>query len=120
MESNSRTYYIDITNGEILDTPIETNQQFKIIANHKELTQLKELFKKLYAADLETYARAHIPFLEYHHDSENHKYDQILTEVYQMIYQLGNEEARQYIIKNGILNDDDPHLDQSKGLENFK
>ncbi|MBL5831847.1 hypothetical protein [Heyndrickxia sporothermodurans] len=41
MESNSRTYYIDITNGEILDTPIETNQQFEITANQRELTQLK-------------------------------------------------------------------------------
>jgi hypothetical protein len=84
----------------------EAEGHFQIQATDKEIRQLKEFFHENYQADWKTYGRAHVPFLEYHHDPQNDEYDNKMRQIYRMLYQLGNEEAKNHIDKMGILNSD--------------
>jgi hypothetical protein len=85
----------------------EAEGHFQILATDKEIRQLQELFYENEQADWKTYGRAHIPFLEYHHDPQNDEYDNTMKQIYLMLYQLGNEEAKNHIEKMGIFKNED-------------
>jgi hypothetical protein len=104
MVQDKQTYYVDITAQTILTEPVDT-QSFVIYATEKEVKVLQAVFEKNHEADLETYVRAHIPFLEYHHDPENDHYDATQKAIYAIIYHLGDLEAKQHIEQMGILTD---------------
>ncbi|MDQ0271447.1 hydrolase [Cytobacillus purgationiresistens] len=106
MESTKKAYYIDIENGTILDTADGHDWQFKIHATGEQAAEISNYMRQNYDADLKTYVRAQIPFLEYHKKSQNPEYDHTMVKLYEMIYKLGDTEAIQHIIKMGIVDTD--------------
>lgn len=105
MDSEKQTYYISIGAGEIFSTPGVSPWQFKISATDKEIQQLRQIFNANYDNSIADYVRAHIPAMEYHNDPTNDRYDQNLIKIYEMIYQLGDQEAKDHIDSIGILED---------------
>lgn len=103
MSINRKTYYIWIPNGEIFQDPTSTPWNFKIEATDDEIVQLREYFNHNYSVDHQNFYRAHVPYLEYHYDRENDEYDRTLQKIYQMIYDLGDDEAKRQIESMGIL-----------------
>ena len=79
--------------------------QFKIEATDDEIARLREIFDSNYDNSNSDFIRAHIPFLEYHHDPTNDKHDKNLIRIYEMIHQLGDDEAKQHVESMGILED---------------
>ncbi|PLR76843.1 hydrolase [Bacillus sp. V3-13] len=112
MDLNKKTYYVNIENGELLQnaTEPEAEWNFKIYATDEEAARLRELFSENYNADLKTYARAHVPYLEYHRASQNEEYDSTIEQAYAMIYELGDEKAKRHIEGMGILHGEDHDL----------
>ena len=110
MDQTKETYYVDLVSESILPDPLESTS-FMVQANRQEIHALKTVLEKKHEADMETYVRSHIPFLEYHHDPENDRYDAQQKMLYAIIYQLGDDAARAHIAQMGILTDrkeDDP------------
>lgn len=110
MDQTKETYYVDLVSESILPEPLESTS-FVVQANRQEIHALETVLEKKHEADMETYVRSHIPFLEYHHDPENDRYDAQQKMLYAIIYQLGDDVARAHIEQMGILTDrkeDDP------------
>ncbi|PLR97678.1 hydrolase [Bacillus sp. T33-2] len=105
MHDEKRTYYVSIESGEVLEEPAELQGYFKINATGEEVKHLREFMNENYKADLQTFVRSHIPFKEYHKDKEDVKYDKTMDEVYALIYELGDQEARDHIRNMGILDE---------------
>jgi hypothetical protein len=105
MEETKKTYYITLGSGEIMQRATDSPWSFKISATDEEITKLRELFDQNYATEWQNYFRAHVPYVQYHYDRENDAYDETLGEIYKMIYELGDEEAKQHIRNIGILDD---------------
>lgn len=103
MFQNRKTYYVWIPNGEIFQDRESSPWNFKIEANDDEIRQLREYFDQNHSIGQSNFIRAHIPFLEYHHDPENDEQDLLLKKIYQLIYDLGDREAKQHIEGMGIL-----------------
>jgi hypothetical protein len=103
MPEEKRTYYISIGHGEILQTSMDSPWDFKIEATDQEITQLRELFDSNYSTDIQAFYRSHVPYIQYHYDKENDAYDKNLKRIYEMIYKLGDEEAKNHIESMGIL-----------------
>ncbi|KIL75720.1 hypothetical protein [Bacillus badius] len=101
MEEGKNVYYIAIETGEIMRKPTVSPWSFKIYASDEEITSLRELFDANYSVEIGNFLRAHIPYREYHKDSGNDQYDDHLRKIYQMIYELGDEEAKQHIEEMG-------------------
>ena len=99
-----KTYYIAIASGEISQSATSSPWDFKIEASQNEIQELRLYFDKIDSTGWKNFFRAHIPFLEYHHDKENDEYDEILIQIYNKVYQLGDQEARNTIEEMGILN----------------
>ncbi|MCU9614290.1 hydrolase [Caldibacillus lycopersici] len=103
-------YYINVASGEISRNKTASSWHFEIEATAEEIKHLRELFRTMDSANLQSFVRSHIPFLEYHVDPENDIYDSGIIQVYKMIYQLGNQETKQQIREMGILFGGNDHL----------
>ena len=99
-----KTYYIDISSGEITQSASDSPWNYQIEATPEEIQTLRTYFDQNEKADLVNFFRAHIPFLEYHYDKENDVQDYQLKQVYQFIYQHGSDDTKQHIESMGILN----------------
>ena len=99
-----KTYYISIGNGQISQVKTADTYNFEISANDEEITELREHFDQAYVEDLGSFVRSHVPFVEYHHDSNNDRYDEQLQKAYRMIYDLGNHETKELVAQMGIIN----------------
>jgi len=106
MNSEKQTYFVDLVSGDVLAKPlIEENPNFRIYATDEELADLKLQLEKSHTADLQAHLRSVIPYVPYHKDKPNDKYDASLKQIYSIIYKYGDEEARQFIEEIGILED---------------
>jgi hypothetical protein len=100
-----RTYYIEVASGEITQSQSNSPWNFKIEANDAEIHTLRSYFDENEQAELGNFLRAQIPFKEYHLDKENDIQDEKLKHIYQLIYHLGDQEAKQHIESMGILDE---------------
>jgi hypothetical protein len=98
-----KTYYISLPNGEIFQDRESSTWNFKIEASDDEIMQLRKYFNHNFSVDESNFYRAHLPYLEYHNDWQNDEYDVTLQKIYRMIYELGDQGAKQHIEKMGIL-----------------
>ncbi|CAM4159626.1 hydrolase [Bacillus manliponensis] len=99
-----KTYYVSIANGEISRVQSANTYSFTIQATDEEIVELRSHFDHAYEEDLGSFVRSHVPFVEYHHDSNNDRYDEQLQEAYKMIYELGDNETKELIAQMGIIN----------------
>jgi hypothetical protein len=99
-----KTYYISLGTGEISQSSTASTWNYKIEASDEEIVQLREYFDQIYSSDWQGFFRAHVPYVEYHYDPTNDAYDETMHKAYELIYQLGDEETKQHIDEQGILN----------------
>lgn len=107
-----KKYYIDMQSREISQIKYQNNHNYQIYATDEEVKELRRLLNQVYEADKDAYWRSHIPFIPYHRDIENDRYDQSFTDALQLIYKLGDEHTREYIETSGVL--DDRSLDDKR------
>jgi hypothetical protein len=101
-----KIYYISLGNGEISQISTASSWNYKIEASEDEIVQLREYFDQIYSSDWQGFFRAHVPYVEYHHDPTNDAYDETMAKVFELIYKLGDDEAKQHISQQGFLNDE--------------
>ncbi|WP_181537642.1 hydrolase [[Anoxybacillus] calidus] len=101
-----KTYYVSIAHGEISQVKTASPWDFKIEATDEEIIQLREYFDQNYATDIQNFFRAHVPYIQYHYDRENDAYDETMKKIYQLIYRLGDEEAKAHIRSLGFVNEE--------------
>jgi hypothetical protein len=103
---NKNKYYINVSSGEVSLIPLDVSH-FEIEATEEEVSKLKRIFGDIHSANLGTYIRSHIPFVEYSKDSANDRYDDGFRKVYKMIYQLRDNTTKRHIESMGILDSRD-------------
>lgn len=105
MDEDKKTYYIEVGSGEISRSATSSTWGFKIQATDEEIAMLRKLMDQNYSTEWKNFIRAHVPYVQYHYDRENDDYDETLKKVYGMIYQLGDDEAKNHIKSMNILTD---------------
>ncbi|HZG70402.1 MAG TPA: hypothetical protein VEY51_02615 [Chondromyces sp.] len=103
MEQTKKTYYVDPGRKELLPEGAEREGHFRIFVTDEELEYFKMVFNESYSAEIDTFLRAHIPYIEYHISPENDHYDRTLIGLYGLIYLFGDEEAKHHVKEMGIL-----------------
>ncbi|WP_035446084.1 hypothetical protein [Bacillus sp. UNC41MFS5] len=106
MNELKHSYYINIQSHEIFSEPDGSEWDFRIEATDKEVAVLERLFDKTEETDWESYIRAHIPYLEYHHQPQNKDYDLRILLIYSLLHYLGDAKTRAHIHEMGILNEE--------------
>ncbi|WP_461200938.1 hydrolase [Anoxybacillus sp. TBDG-1] len=98
-----KTYYVSVARGEISQVKTASPWEFRVEATDEEIIQLREYFDEMYSSDWQSFWRAHVPYVQYHYDRPNDGYDHAIKKVYELIYELGDEEARQQIETMGVI-----------------
>jgi hypothetical protein len=80
----------------------DANYDFEIFATAEEVAKLQQLLTELQETDFQTFALAHIPFLD-NDQAEDRTEDRQIEQVYRMIYQLGTEQTKEQIRRAGII-----------------
>jgi hypothetical protein len=101
-------YYIEIATGEISRSSTDSPWNFKISATDEEITRLREIFDSSHSIDWQNFYRSHVPYIQYHFDRENDAYDENMHQVYAMIHELGDDDAKKHIESMGILDNQTP------------
>ena len=96
-------YYVKVGSGEILSDPTLSEWEYEIKATDDEINQLKVLFDRVDLASDHSFWRSLTPAVPYHLDEENDQYDESLSEVYQTLYRLGDENVKNHIESMDIL-----------------
>ncbi|WP_110926186.1 hydrolase [Bacillus massiliglaciei] len=118
MEDGKQTYYVDLVSGDVLAQQLSgENASFRVFATDEELAELRQCLEKAHSSDLKAYARSHVPYELYHHDRGNDQYDESMVELYRMIHELGDDEAKKHIEEMGIL---EYQYDSNEKTEKFK
>jgi hypothetical protein len=103
MENLKKTYYVAVGSGQITQLSTASAWDFKIEATDAEIIKLRQSFDKVYSSDWQGFLRAHTPYLQYHYDRENDAIDDTNKLIYRMIYELGDEEAKEHIRTQGLI-----------------
>ena len=98
-----KTYYVDIGSGEISQTKYQNNDSFTINATPEEVTMLRAKLNNMDGSAFNSFWRSHVPIMPYHNDNANDSYDAGMIDVYQMLYDLGDETVKNHIKSIGIL-----------------
>ncbi|RSK29414.1 hydrolase [Bacillus sp. HMF5848] len=98
-----KTYYIHVASGEITQSRTASAWDFEISALDDEITLLRELFDQNYSSDIQSFYRAHVPYVQYHDDKPNDGYDNGLLNIYKKIYELGTDETKKQIEEMDII-----------------
>ncbi|SFC59203.1 hypothetical protein SAMN05443252_104496 [Bacillus sp. OV322] len=103
MAESKKTYYIELGSGQIFQDRECSTWNYKIEATDNEIIRLRSYFDQSYSADIENFYRAHVPYVQYHYDRGNDTNDMALQKIYEMIHELGDQEAKNHIEAIGIL-----------------
>lgn len=98
-----KTYYVSLQSREISQVKFGNNHHITIFATDEEVELLREKLDQVYTSEIDTYWRAHVPFVPYHHDQANDNYDKALSESLEIIYKLGDQQTKEYIETSGVL-----------------
>lgn len=96
-------YYVGVASGQITRQPETTEWEFEIEATEEQIAKLRELFNQAARQNLDV---AHVVLHPLSGRKEEHdlkNYDHTLQEIYRMIYELGNDEAKAHIVQNRII-----------------
>lgn len=99
-----KTYYISVADGEISQSSTASSWNYKIEATDDEIVQLREYFDQIYSSDWQGFYRAHTPYVQYHYDRDNDAIDNTMEQVFSLIHELGDEDAKKHIEEQGLLN----------------
>lgn len=101
MERNK--YFVSVASKEIATVIVGNNADFTIYATDDEVNELRSMFNEMDGAEMNSFWRSFIPFMHYHHDVGNDKYDKSITAAFIKIHELGDAEAKQFIDETGML-----------------
>ncbi len=100
-----KKYYVNMQSREISQIPYHNNTAFTIHATKEEVAFLRHRLDNVHKADTGTFWRSYVPIMPYHKDQSNDDHDDAMLGAWQMIYELGDETAQQFIEENNLLTD---------------
>ncbi|WP_284141477.1 MULTISPECIES: hydrolase [unclassified Virgibacillus] len=100
-----KKYFVNVGSYEISQTKYHNNHVFVIYATDEEIKALRGKMDSMGEANMGTYFRAHVPIMAYHNDKANDVFDEEITEVYRMLYALGDKTTKEHVESMGILGD---------------
>lgn len=104
-----QTYYVTVDIGSNVGqirneiSHNDPDYDFEIWATEEEIHQLEELFERTQEEDFANFFIAHIPYETEKRLEKNQKEDDLISQIYRMIYRLGTEETKKRMEESGLI-----------------
>lgn len=101
---SKQRYYVSVSANTIDPEPHDTSSdRLTVMADEKEVAELKRLFEKERHATERTHRRAFIPYKSADHDPATADYNDSMIDLYQYLYRIGSLETRRHIESMNLL-----------------
>ncbi|WJY27825.1 MULTISPECIES: transposase [Sporosarcina] len=89
--------YVSITNQQIMQYPDDSPYEFAVEIPKSYLEIFEHLFAQTNELEFRNFLRAHLPYVPYHYDRDNHHVDRRLYKMYALVHEFTDEESKAFI-----------------------
>ncbi|MDL4842566.1 hydrolase [Aquibacillus rhizosphaerae] len=98
-----KKYFVNLATQAITQVQEDDINPYTIYATGEEIFHLREILTEMHDSDMNSFWRAHVPYVPYHNDKSNDSYDEGIVSAFQMIHDLGDDKTKMHIESMGIL-----------------
>ncbi|GAB6928598.1 hypothetical protein JCM10914A_25810 [Paenibacillus sp. JCM 10914] len=102
MNSEKKTYYVSVNHNLIQEVPDDANE-YVVHLNDEEVSKLRGLLHEVSSSDRYAFKRTFIPYKSADHDDANEEYDERTINLYNFLYNHGDEATRRTIEGMNII-----------------
>lgn len=92
-----RKYYVSLSNKKILPVPVDASSEFEVEIDRTFVSVFERLFKQMDDLEMRNFLRAHLPYIPYHNDKNNHDIDLRTQKIYAMIHEFSDPSTQRFI-----------------------
>ena len=96
-------YFVSVQNLTCLRTPGRDSHQFAVRLEPYKARVFQKLFQQIYSLEGRNAFRAHLPYIPYSMDKENHDIDSRYKKIYALIHEYGDEDTKQFVEQFGLF-----------------
>ena len=89
--------YVSIVNQKVYFHPNDSLWEYEVEVPREYVRVFHMLFEQTIELDWLNFLRAHLPFIPYHSDQNNHKIDLRTQKVYALIHEFTDTKSKRFI-----------------------
>lgn len=89
--------YVSVTDQRVYNHPDDAPWEYKIEVQREFVPIFHRLFEQMNELEFQNFLRAHLPYVPYHNDRDNHKIDIRTQKVYALIHEFSDQQTRAFI-----------------------
>lgn len=89
--------YVSVTDQRVFHYPNDSPWEFEIQVDREMVPVFRRLFAQMNDLEFRNFLRAHLPYIPYHYDQNNHEIDLRTQKVYAIIHEFSDEPTKRFI-----------------------
>jgi len=89
--------YVSVVNQKVYSRPGDSLWEYEVEVPHEYVKIFNGLFEQTEVLEWRNFLRAHLPFIPYHNDRDNHEIDLRTQKVYALIHEFTDTESKRFI-----------------------
>ncbi|WP_194841455.1 transposase [Sporosarcina obsidiansis] len=99
MSEQTYTMYVSVAHQQVSGDPYASPWEYKIEVTKEAFPIFEQLFTQIDHLEFRNFLRAHLPYIQYHYDRDNHDIDRRMMKVYALIHEYTDEDSKRFIEK---------------------
>lgn len=89
--------YVSITDQRVFHSPHDSPWEFEVEVERPFIAIFHRLFNQMNDLEFRNFLRAHLPYIPYHFDRNNHDIDVRTKKIYAIIHEFSDEPTKRFI-----------------------
>lgn len=91
--------YVSVMHQQIYHHPDDSPWEYEVNVDREYIPIFHRLFTQVDVLEFRNFLRAHLPYIPYHYDRDNHEIDKRTMKVYALIHEFTDEKSKRFIEK---------------------
>ncbi|BAQ08477.1 transposase [Bacillus sp. OxB-1] len=89
--------YVSVANQQVYPYPQDSPWEYEVEITREAAPVFKRIFNQMDYLEIRNFFRAHLPYVPYHYDKDNHDVDRRTMMIYALIHEFTDEESKRFI-----------------------
>jgi len=91
--------YVSVVHQQVYHQPHDSPWEYEVDVPNEYVPIFHRLFTQMDRLEFRNFLRAHLPYVPYHYDKDNHDIDKRTMKVYALIHEFTDDTSKQFIEK---------------------
>ncbi len=91
--------YVSVVHQQVYHHPDDSPWEYEVNVTEEYVPVFHRLFHQVDRLEFRNFLRAHLPYVPYHYDKDNHDIDTRTMKVYALIHEFTDDKSKQFIEK---------------------